>query len=161
MSTWQGHFRINYIRVRDEAAFRAWVATLIVEGKIYIFEGGTSKLAGLLSLGAHTAIPRDRQLSSAEIHAWNVAHPDQPPLDPDDELHLTAIHEEGLDFTAELAAHLVEGQIAVVQEVGGERLQYLTGFGYAFDHQGTVLTRSDIDDALNLPGGHRTTTPTY
>jgi hypothetical protein len=160
MSTWQGHFRTNSFRVRDEAAFRAWVATLIVEGEIHVFEGGTSKLAGLLSLGARTAIPRDRQLSSAEIHAWTVAHPDQPALNPDDELHLTAIHEDGLDFTAELAAHLVEGQIAVVQEVGAEHLHSLTGVGSAFDHLGTVLTRSDIDDALNLPGGYRTTTPT-
>jgi hypothetical protein len=129
ISTWKGHSRTNSIRVRDKAAFRAWVDTLIVEGKIHIFEGATSKLAGLLSLGAHTAIPRDRQLSSAEIHAWNVAHPDHPPLNPDDELHLTALHEDGLDFTAELAAHLVEGQIAVVQEIGGEQLRYLTGFG--------------------------------
>jgi hypothetical protein len=47
---------------------------------------------------------------------------------------MTALHEDGLDFTAELATHLVEGQIAVVQEVGGEHLRYLTGFSYAFDH---------------------------
>lgn len=161
MANWQGSFRTNYFRVRDEAAFRTWVASLMAEDDIKVFGSDHSGQTGLLGLGASTAIPRDRQLTPAEIQAWNIAHPEDAPLDPDSDLNMTDIDEGGIDFNAELAAHLVEGEIAVIQEVGWEKLRYLTGVGYALDHTGTVLARGDIDDALNLPEGRQTTLPTY
>lgn len=51
-----------------------------------------------------------------------------------------------IDLVAELAQHLSEGQIAVLMEVGAERLRYLTGVAFAVDHKGRVveLTLNDI-----------------
>jgi hypothetical protein len=51
-----------------------------------------------------------------------------------------------IDLVAELAEHLAKGQIAVLMEIGAEKLRYLTGVAIAINHKGRVveLTLSDI-----------------
>jgi hypothetical protein len=51
-----------------------------------------------------------------------------------------------IDLVAELAQHLPKGQIAVLMEIGAEKLRYLTGVAIAINHKGRVveLTLSDI-----------------
>ncbi|WP_263359911.1 hypothetical protein [Acidicapsa ligni] len=51
-----------------------------------------------------------------------------------------------IDLSAELAQHLVTGQIAVLMEVGAEKLRYLTGAAFAVNSKGRVVdvTLSDI-----------------
>ena len=51
-----------------------------------------------------------------------------------------------IDLVAELAQHLPQGQIAVLMEIGAEKLRYLTGVAIAVNHKGRVveLTLSDI-----------------
>jgi hypothetical protein len=50
------------------------------------------------------------------------------------------------DLVAELAQHLSKGQIAVLVEIGAEKLRYLTGMAIAVNPKGRVveLTLSDI-----------------
>lgn len=50
------------------------------------------------------------------------------------------------DLLAELAEHLVKGQIAVLMEAGAEKLRYVTGVAVAVNHKGRVvdLSLSDI-----------------
>ena len=50
------------------------------------------------------------------------------------------------DFVAELVQHLPKGQIAVLMEIGAEKLRYLTCVAIAVNHKGRVveLTLSDI-----------------
>lgn len=42
------------------------------------------------------------------------------------------------DFLKELATHLEEGWIAVMQEVGAEKLRYITGFSTAVNSKGEI-----------------------
>jgi len=51
-----------------------------------------------------------------------------------------------IDLVTELAQHLPKGQIAVLLEIGAEKLRYLTGMAIAVNHEGRVveLTLSDI-----------------
>ena len=44
--------------------------------------------------------------------------------------------DEAIDFTAELAAHLDEGSVAVLLEIGAEKLRYLHGHAIAIDAHG-------------------------
>jgi hypothetical protein len=51
-----------------------------------------------------------------------------------------------IDLVNELAQHLPKGQIAVLLEIGAEKLRYLTGMAISVNHEGRVveLTLSDI-----------------
>jgi hypothetical protein len=51
-----------------------------------------------------------------------------------------------IDIVVELAPHLPRGQIAVLMEIGAEKLRYLTGVAIAVNHKGRVvdLTLNDI-----------------
>lgn len=49
---------------------------------------------------------------------------------------------EEIDFWGELAAHLNEGEIAIVFEIGSEKLRYLVGRATAVCHTGAT---TDID----------------
>jgi len=57
--------------------------------------------------------------------------------------------EEEIDFFAELAGHLAEGQVAEVREIGYEKMRYLVGVTYAVHWDGEVLEVS-LDDIYAL-----------
>jgi hypothetical protein len=63
--------------------------------------------------------------------------------DPDDP------HEEGVDLAAEMATHLAEGEVFIFQEVGAEKLRYLSGWATAVNAAGETLHVS-IDDIYTL-----------
>ena len=44
-----------------------------------------------------------------------------------------------IDLTEELAEHLVEGEVAVLIEVGAEKLRYLVGYAVAVRSDGEVI----------------------
>jgi hypothetical protein len=50
-----------------------------------------------------------------------------------------------MDLTTELAQHLPKGQIAVLMEIGAEKLRYLTGVAIAVNYKGRVAVVS-LDD---------------
>jgi hypothetical protein len=50
-----------------------------------------------------------------------------------------------IDLYAELALHLPKGEVAVLMEVGAERLRYLTGIAVAVNHKGRAVVVS-LDD---------------
>lgn len=43
------------------------------------------------------------------------------------------------DLVRELAEHLPKGQVAVLMEIGAEKLRYLTGVAIAVNHKGRVV----------------------
>lgn len=53
--------------------------------------------------------------------------------------------EEEIDFFAELAGHLAEGQVAEVREIGHEKMRYLIGITRAVRWDGEML-EIDLDD---------------
>lgn len=57
--------------------------------------------------------------------------------------------EEEIDFFAELAGHLAEGQVTEVREIGYEKMRYLIGVTHAVRWDGEVLEVS-LDDIYAL-----------
>lgn len=70
---------------------------------------------------------------------------------------------EPFDFADELSSFLVEGEIAVLIEVGAEKLRYNTGIAIAVDHRGkrTEANLSDIYDQAEAVFGRRPPDATY
>lgn len=53
--------------------------------------------------------------------------------------------EQKTDFTGELAALLLPGDVAVMQEIGFEKLRYLVGYARAINHLGEEVSLSIND----------------
>jgi len=113
MSQWIGAARTNFFQVIDEAKFREWAAEreLSVETKA---TGGTT-LFGIYSETDDGGWP---------TQTW--------PDSEDDPIEV--------DMVAELAAHLVEGQVAVLIEVGHVKRGHLDGNAVAVNHTGARAT---------------------
>jgi hypothetical protein len=52
-----------------------------------------------------------------------------------------------VEFITELSKHLSEGEVAIVQEIGNEKLRYFVGFSVVIDWQGNAKY-FDISDAF-------------
>lgn len=119
MANYTGSARSNYFRVRDEAAFLAWVETLpgVVARRD---DEDLSRFVLLVEEGDDGGWP-------------NWLYDEQ------------AESEEEIDLHAELADHLAEGEVAILEEVGAEKLRYLVGYAVAVNHRGEKLAVS-IDD---------------
>ena len=57
--------------------------------------------------------------------------------------------DEEFDIFLELSDHLAEGQVAVLEEVGSEKLRVLVGYAVAVNHLGQTVT-VNIDDVYEL-----------
>lgn len=135
MATYFAAARSNYFKVKDPAAFRA-------EADLY----------GLTV--------RDALQPSQKAQGLVMVQPDGDEGWPssvwDDELG-DAVE---VDVTALLARHLVEGQVAVLEEVGFEKLRYLCGFAVAVNSRGETRTvhLGDIREQAAALGEHVTDT---
>ena len=45
-----------------------------------------------------------------------------------------------LDLPMELAAHLADGEVAILMEVGNEKLRYITGYAVAVNSKGDIIS---------------------
>ena len=116
MANWYGSSRSNYFRVKDHAAFLKWAE----DCGLGVFESRQD--TGLFAIHGG---------ESTEDGSW-------PSYDVE--------HDTEIDLVAELAQHLPEGQVAVLMEVGAEKLRYLTGSAFAINSKGKVaeITLGDI-----------------
>ena len=116
MANWYGTARSNYFRVNDNDAFLKW--------------------ADSRGLGVF------RNKENADLFAIHGG-------ETTDDGSWPSYDVEGdteIDLVVELAQHLPKGQIAVLMEIGAEKLRYLTGVAIAINHKGRVveLTLNDI-----------------
>lgn len=120
MANFYGHSRTNYFRVdpAKRAAFDAWTERF-----------------------------------SLEVHPSDIAeHPDLVCLLPGDCTDDGTFPrydfetDTDFDFIETLAGFLAPGSVAVIKEVGAEKLRYLSGWAVAVDHTGkqVVVTLNDI-----------------
>jgi hypothetical protein len=116
MADWNGMARSNYFRVKDEAAFRKWAEDLELE----VITDSEGRF-GVYSKTEDGGFPSER-------------------LSEDEE------EMEDLDFPDELAAHLVEGSIAILMTAGHEKDRYVSGYAIALNSEGkrVELVLSDI-----------------
>jgi len=137
MANYVGYARSNYFRVRDEAAFLTWVETL--PGVVARREDGSPERFALL-------------VEEGDDGGWPNWRYDEEGED------------EEIDLHAELAGHLAEGEVAVLQEVGAEKLRYLVGYAVAVNHRGEKLAVSidDVYERVRAAGwGSDVSTATY
>jgi hypothetical protein len=115
MANWYGSSRSNYFRVKDCDAFLQWVE----RRGLALFEN--SEDAALFAI--HSG-------DSTDAGSW-------PSYDPETDTEI--------DLVAELAQHLPKGEVAVLMEIGAEKLRYLTGIAIAVNHKGRAAVVS-LDD---------------
>lgn len=115
-------FRTHRFPVRDAARFRAWIDTVYGIDFTDEHEEGGKPV---FEVGGYGSIPDLR--------------------DEDDE-------PSEIDFIAELARHLPEGEQAIITEIGHEKLRYLVGFSVAVDHNGSRI-EVNVDDILDRTVG--------
>lgn len=116
MANYVGSARSNDFRVRNAAGFLDWVETL--PGVVASRED-EDRFVLLVEDGDDGGLPNLRYDDEGE--------------------------DEEIDLYTELAGHLAEGEVAVLQEVGAEKLRYLVGYAVAVNHRGEKLSVS-IDD---------------
>jgi hypothetical protein len=116
MADWNGMARSNYFRVKDEAAFRKWAEYL----ELAVITDSEGRF-GVYSKTDDGGFPSQRLSEDAE-------------------------EMEDLDFPDELAAHLVEGSIAILMTAGHEKDRYVSGYAIALNSEGkrVELVLSDI-----------------
>lgn len=116
MANWYGTSRSNYFRVKDAEAFLKWAD----ERGLGVFKHQQDE--GVFAIHGG---------SSTEDGSW-------PSYDMEED--------EDIDLIDELAAHLCEDQIAVLMEIGAEKLCYLNGVAIALNSKGAMveLTLSDV-----------------
>jgi hypothetical protein len=116
MANWYGSSRSNYFRVKESDAFLKWAE----ERGLGVFKN--KEEAGLFAIHGG---------ESTDDGSW-------PGYDMEGDTEI--------DLVTELAQHLANRQVAVLIEVGAEKLRYLTGVAIAIDPKGRVaeLTLGDI-----------------
>ena len=119
MANYYASFRSNYFKVKDIEKFKVWLSGFY---GLELFESGEIDYAfGFGSMDA--GLPSGRH---------------------DEELDDFV----EIDFIDELSKHLAEGEVAIVQECGSEKLRYLIGYSVVVDWQGKQKT-FNIDAAYS------------
>jgi hypothetical protein len=110
MANYYATTRSNYFRVNDATAFETWCKTRSLDFWTKHYDG----------VGGRYAISAD----TGDSGGWP---------------HYDSEQDDDFDLTAELAKHLDPRDIAVLIEVGSEKLRYLTGIATAVDHSGRTI----------------------
>ncbi len=134
MANWYGIARSNYVRVKDYNAFKAWVETL-PEVEIAEREGMYALL-----------VTRD-----SDSGGWPSYREGKDGED------------EEIDIAAEIAEHLMLGEVFIYCEVGAEKQCYLTAWTIAVNDKGEKIQVS-IDDIYSMVKdrwGREPTTASY
>ena len=134
MANYYGFARSNYFKVKDDKAFenfcKKWELSHITDDDPH--DGGSADLHGFL-------VENESGIPSAYLDKESGEHV------------------EG-HFYLDLAAHLVEGWVAIVREIGYEKLRYLIGYTVAVNAKGETrqVNLDDIHDQAAALGPHAT-----
>ena len=109
MADWYGSARSNYFRVKDIGKFRDWVKSI---PGLVLMESALADKIGLVGI-----------YSEDFFGGW-----------PDTSREIDVYYE--FDLLTELGKHLVDGEVAILREIGAEKLRYLTGWSGAITNKG-------------------------
>jgi hypothetical protein len=121
MANWYGSARSNYVRVKDRETFMAWAQSL-PDIEVVEQEGAFA----LLATSEDGGWPSFRRGEDQEAQG-----------------------DESIDLAAEIAGHLAPGEVCIFQQIGAEKLRYLSGSAMAVNSAGETLQIS-IDDIYTL-----------
>lgn len=132
MANYVGRARTNYFAVKNAVAFKEEFEQLDLE--VIDHKEGDTTLYGLMSNSDNGGWPSDRYDEAADEY-------------------------EPLDLPAMVAAHLVDGHVAVFLEIGWEKMRYLVGQAFAVNAAGTVVSlnlEDEITERAKVLGDHIT-----
>ena len=115
MANWYGSARSNYFKVKDRTAFEQ--ALTGVDVQVYPGEKANAERICLLVENDDGAWPST--VYDERTEDW-----------------------EELDLAGLIAEHLEPGEVCILQEVGAEKLRYLTGWSVAITSEGELATVS-------------------
>lgn len=118
MANYYGNARSNYFKVKDVEAFK----------KEFI-----DKINGLEFIENNVGVG----FLVTENDCGGIPCCMVDPKDPD--------NIKDIDLAEELSKHLADGEVAIYQEVGAEKLRYLTGYAVAVNSKGETVTVSISD----------------
>tara|TARA_A100001515_G_scaffold46485_1_gene36595 strand:- start:776 stop:1183 length:408 start_codon:yes stop_codon:yes gene_type:complete len=101
--------RSNYVRVKDEQAFKDFIEDFDCE-LIRDTDGRVGFVCGPWDGGGP--------------HSYSEEYGEYVQL---------------VDCEEEIGRHLCEGEVLVIEEVGSEKMRYLVGISYAYNHKGECL----------------------
>ena len=124
-----GSTRSNYFAVKNPEAFKVFLQQF---GDLELIEGTAEKkgLFGFLVGGDSGSLPNSKSAPDPEGEEGDVEDVD-------------------VDFIAELAPHLADGQVGVVIEIGYEGMRFLGGYATAFNNQ-SQLKQLNLDDIYEV-----------
>lgn len=158
MANYFAQARSNYFAVRDVDAFRADLERYAIRVDVEAEESGGDQ-------------PADGATARVGLfnHEGGIEDPDpnDPDLDPELAARIDAAVDSGeaVDWWPHtllelIARHLVDGEVAVLMEVGFEKMRYLRGVAEAINSKGE--TRSvNLDDIYDLATEHLGSNVTY
>jgi len=123
MANYYGTTRSNYFRVKDDVAFKDWCNELNLDWWDKTFDSQD---------GVFYAISAD----TGDCCGWPTSVVRADPGDPDVE------NDVEVDVAAELADHLDPRDVAILLEIGSEKLRYLVGTATAVNSEGKAHTIS-------------------
>lgn len=147
MATYYATARTNYFRVKDKAAFTTALAAAFPTASLDVVDGYQGDPPGSVAV-----LERD---GYGWPHGCGEGYViDGHPRPDDDEVCAQCEQRFGDhhdDVTAVIAEHLVDGDVAVLMEVGAEKMRYLLGTAIAVDSTGTTVTVG-LDDIYQAAG---------
>lgn len=124
MANYEGKGRSNYFKVKDIKKFKDFIEEFSDLSFVRQNECGLDGLVGFLVECESGTLP--------------VYRGDEDTRE-----------EEEIDFVSLLAEHLQEGQVAIIQQIGSEKLRYLSGTSIAVNSKGEALS-VDLNDIYEL-----------
>jgi hypothetical protein len=136
MANYSATARTNYFRIKERAAFDAWVDTVCYQELSIIEKDGDPLRVGL-------------NATSGDCSGFSINYEDEDG--------------EEQNLLEGLAQHLAEGEVAILVESGAEKCRYVTGYAIAVmaDPAGGYKTLEvSINDIYGLVEARWAVTPT-
>lgn len=124
MANYYATSRSNYFAVKDETKFRQWAESL--------------------DLTVMTPSHPDRIPHEVPRFAITPGTQSDSGGWPDNHFNEESQEDEDIDVCEHLSVHLAEGEVAILMEVGSEKLRYLSGYAVAVNHKGQTV-RMDLN----------------
>lgn len=112
MANYGAKARSNYFKVKDAKAFEAWIETRELTMMV---NDDDKSLFGIYS--------------ATESGSWPTSYYD----DGKEE-------DINIDLITEICEHLADGQVAILFEIGSERMRFLSGETHAFNNKGKKVS---------------------
>ena len=153
MADWYGRARSNYFKVKDMDKFKEfcadWYAKPIEKEHDLLSpvceKCKTCKIKEDCEQYVKATIGECDGKTTKQMLVGFLGEDDKGSLPHFREDENTGVDLDFDDFLQELAKHLVDGWVAVMVEVGAEKLRYVTGYACAVNSKGKIKTVS-IDE---------------